>query len=116
VADFLEFQRADTLGQAIRWARWSEFKRQRQVAGDEISPQAVSLIELDKVVPTLENLDHITRRLGRPEGHFYPLYINVCFDPKYLVEVGKRLITGQGPTAGRRRQGQSNLRHPVGAA
>jgi len=95
LADFVEFERAKTLGEAIRWARWSEFKRQRQVAGDEYSPQAISLVELDKVVPTLETLDHITRRLNRPEGHFYPLYISVASEPRCLVEVAKRLITAQ---------------------
>jgi len=83
------------MGEAIRWARWSEFKRQRQVAGDQFSPQTVSLVELDKVVPTLETLDYITRRLNRPEGHFYPLYIEAASDPKHLVEVAKRLITAQ---------------------
>jgi len=95
LADFMEFERANTLGEAIRWARWSEFKRQRQVAGDEYSPQAISLVELDKVVPTLETLDHITRQLNRPEGHFYPLYISVASEPRYLVEAAKRLITAQ---------------------
>jgi len=89
----VEIRRAASLGEAIRWARWSEYMKQSQVAGDSLSPQALSLIERDRVVPRLDTLDYITERLNRPPGHFYPLYLQRAGRPRQLWEAARRLLS-----------------------
>jgi len=91
LVDYPELLHAQTLGESVRRARRSECLKLREAAGQAISLQALSLIELGRVVPRLDTLDYITRRLRRPPGHFYELYISMVDQPKRLLEACSRL-------------------------
>ncbi len=58
------------LGQRIRQARLDAGLSQRQVCGDTITRNMLSLIESGKARPSMDTLLFLSRQLGKPLGYF----------------------------------------------
>lgn len=58
------------LGQRIRQARLDAGLSQRQVCGDTITRNMLSLIESGKARPSMDTLLFLSRQLGKPMGYF----------------------------------------------
>ncbi len=59
-----------TLGQRIRAARLEAGLSQRQLCGDEITRNMLSLIENGTATPSVTTLEFLARRLGKPVSFF----------------------------------------------
>lgn len=59
-----------TLGQRLRQARLEAGLSQRQLCGDTITRNMLSLIENGSATPSMETLRQLAARLGKPMGYF----------------------------------------------
>jgi len=59
-----------TLGQKVRSARIARGMTQKQLVGDQITRNMLSLIENDSATPSMRTLEYLAGRLGLPAGHF----------------------------------------------
>lgn len=59
-----------TLGQRLRQERRAQGRSIQDVAGGQLSPSLISRIERDHVVPSLDTLQYLADRLGRPVAYF----------------------------------------------
>lgn len=63
---------APTLGQKIRQLRKSRGMTQRELAGDRMTRNMLSMIENGEASPSVSSLSYISARLGVPAGFFIP--------------------------------------------
>ena len=58
------------LGQRLKQARLEAGLSQRQLCGEEITRNMLSLIENGSARPSMETLRYLASRLGKPMGYF----------------------------------------------
>lgn len=76
------------LGQKIRQARLEAGLSQRQLCGEEITRNMLSLIEHGSAQPSMKTLAYLARKLGKPMGYFLE---EDARDPSFLVESAEAL-------------------------
>ena len=59
-----------TMGEKLRQARMEAGLSQRRVCGDRITRNQLSLLEHDRVGPSLETLQYLAGQLGKPVSYF----------------------------------------------
>lgn len=80
------------LGQRLRQARLEAGLSQRQLCGEEITRNMLSLIENGSASPSMDTLRYLAHKLGKPMGYF--LEEQAVTSPNQALMEGARLARG----------------------
>ena len=82
------------LGQRIKEARLEAGLSQRQLCGDMVTRNMLSLIESGKARPSMETLAHFSRQLGKPMSYFLEEEAVLSPNQQVMAQAEKALADG----------------------
>ena len=83
------------LGQRIKNARLEAGLSQRQLCGEMVTRNMLSLIESGKARPSMDTLAHFARVLGKPMSYFWEEEAVLSPNQQVMEQAEKALIAGQ---------------------